>query len=102
MSTSLAPLLEAEVGLSQLTSVLRSVTKRKGEAADTVKDALAQLRSVEMQARCLGLTLDTVHCVRPGQSSTYVSGNNHPCFNMLYWTYLNGVDEYKRPFLKKL
>ena len=77
VSTSLAPLLEAEVGLSQLTSILRSVTKRKGQAADTVKEALAQLRSIESQARCLGLTLDTVHCIRPGQSSSYVSGNKY-------------------------
>ena len=73
VSTSLAPLLEAEVGLSQLTSVLRSVTKRKGEAADTVKDALAELRSVEMQARCLGLTLGTVSDLARGPLMSQVT-----------------------------
>ena len=37
-------LLEAETGLNQLTSTLRSVTKRRGEAAELVKSALTQER----------------------------------------------------------
>ena len=58
--SSMAPLLEAEVGLSQLTSLLRSVTRRRGGAADRVKSALAELRAVESLAREMGLVYDLV------------------------------------------
>ena len=74
VASSLAPLLEVEVGLSQLGSILRLVTKRKGEAAETVKAALAELKRVEAGARELGLGLETVYCARPGQGLGYVSG----------------------------
>ena len=40
------------------------MTKRKGEAGETVKAALAELRTVESVAAGLGLTLDTVYSVR--------------------------------------
>ena len=74
VASSLAPLLEAEVGLSQLGSILRNVTKRKGEAGETVKAALAELKNIETSARHLGLILDTVYCIRSSPSHCYQSG----------------------------
>jgi hypothetical protein len=44
--SSLLPLLGAEAGLSQLTSLLRVVTRRRGEAAERVKAALSQLKAL--------------------------------------------------------
>ena len=72
VSSGLAQLLEAEVGLSQLSSVLRLVTKRRGEAAERVKAALAHLRQVEEVARRLGLQLDLMFSVRT--TNTVMSG----------------------------
>ena len=69
VSSSLAGLLEAEVSLSQLSSVLRLVTKRKGEAGERVKTALNHLRQVEELARSLGLSLDLMFSVRTSSSS---------------------------------
>jgi len=74
VASSLAPLLEAEVGLSQLSSMLRTVTKRKGEAGEAVKEALSELKSIETRAMTLGLSFETVYCVRPGQGHIFVSG----------------------------
>merc|ERR1719300_789610 len=48
--STLAPLMEVEVGINQLSSILRSITKRKGEAAEKVKMALAELKHVEKYA----------------------------------------------------
>ena len=36
-----------DLGLSQLTSLLRPVTKRRAESADLVKSALKQLKQVD-------------------------------------------------------
>ena len=72
--SSLSPILEAEVGLNQLTSVLRSVTKRKGEAADKVKSALNDLKAVESYAKNMGLTYETVYCVRTNYHPSHISG----------------------------
>ena len=74
VSSSLAPLLEAEVGLSQLGSILRVVTKRKGEAGEMVKAALSHLKAVEARALDLGLTLEVTYCARPIQSAIHDSG----------------------------
>ena len=74
VTASLSPLLEAEVGLSQLGSILRLVTKRKGEAAEVVKAALSHLKTVESRARDLGLTLEVIYCARPSQSAIHDSG----------------------------
>ena len=74
VSAGLAPLLEAEVGLSQLGSVLRVITKRKGEAGEAVKAALSHLKEVEARARDLGLTLEVSYCARPSQSAIHDCG----------------------------
>eukprot|EP00092_Neocalanus_flemingeri_P000288 GFUD01000308.1.p1 GENE.GFUD01000308.1~~GFUD01000308.1.p1 ORF type:complete len:1589 (+),score=464.17 GFUD01000308.1:43-4809(+) len=72
--SSLSPHLEAEVGLNQLTSNLRSVTKRKGEASEKVKSALNDLKSIESLARNMGLTFETVYCVRTSYHPNHISG----------------------------
>ena len=72
VSSGLAPLLEAEADLSRLSSVLRLVTKRRGEAGQRVKAALHHLRDVETEARRLGLSLSLVFCVR--NTSAIMSG----------------------------
>jgi len=74
MISSLSPLLEAEVGLNQLTSILRSVTKRKGEAADKVKSALNDLKAIENYAKSMGLSFETVYCVRTSYHPRHISG----------------------------
>ena len=66
VASSLSQILEVEVGLSQLSSVLRLVTKRKAEAAEVVKQALADLKNIESMSRSLGLVLETVYSVRSG------------------------------------
>jgi len=72
--SSLSPLLEAEVGLNQLASILRSVTKRKGEAAEKVKSALKDLKSIDSYAKNMGLTFETVYCVRTNYHPNHISG----------------------------
>ena len=72
VSSALAPLLEAELDLSRLGSVLRLVTKRRGEAGEKVKAALNHLRQVETEARSLGLSLPTVFSVR--NTALFMSG----------------------------
>ena len=62
--SSMTPLLEAEGPLSQLSSLLRAVTKRRCAAAERVKAALGELRRLETQAAVLGLSLETVGCSR--------------------------------------
>ena len=72
VSSALAPLLEAELDLSRLSSVLRLVTKRRGEAGERVKAALTHLRQVETEARRLGLGLTTLFSVR--NTALFMSG----------------------------
>ena len=74
VSSALAPLLEAELDLGRLSSVLRLVTKRRGEAGERVKAALHHLRDLETEARRLGLSLSLTFCVRNCVTSVVMSG----------------------------
>ena len=71
---SLMPLLAAEAGLSQLTSLLRAVTRRRGEAADLVKAGLAELKAIEAAATRLGLSLELQYSVRSLYQPSQYSG----------------------------
>ena len=71
---SLMPLLAAEAGLSQLTSLLRAVTRRRGEAADLIKAGLAELKAIEAAATRLGLSLELQYSVRSLYQPSQYSG----------------------------
>ena len=72
---SLVSLVELEGReLTQLTSHLRIITKKKGEIADRVKKALAELRSIETAARNMDMTLDIVFCTRAMNYPVQYSG----------------------------
>ncbi len=61
---TLMQLLAAEASLSQLSSLLRVVTRRRSEAADWVKAGLAELKAIETTAFRLGLRLELQYSVR--------------------------------------
>ena len=50
--------------LSQLTSHLRIITKKKGEVAVRVKKALGELKAIETAARNMGMSLDIIYCTQ--------------------------------------
>ena len=71
---SLLPLLAAETGLNQLTSLLRTVTRRRGEAAELVKAGLADLKAVEAAAQRLGLVVEVQYSARSLYPPSQYSG----------------------------
>ena len=63
--TSLVSFVELEGReLSQLTSHLRIIIKKKGEVADRVKQALEELKAIETSARNMGMSLDIIYCTQ--------------------------------------
>lgn len=70
----LMPLLSAEAGLSQLTSLLRGLTRRRGEAAELVKAGLSELKAIEATAVRLGLVLELQYSVRSLYPPSQYSG----------------------------
>jgi len=73
--TSLVSLVELEGReLSHLTSHLRIITKKKGEVAERVKKALAELKAIEIAVRNMGMTLDIVYCTRAMNYPVQYSG----------------------------